>query len=356
MPRELPDPTVLDAEANMLRQQAAALHKASRTAAHRQHEVAKTWDKTHGKELADEQRQAKDAQTLFANKTQEAKDYRALADRQEAAAKEAEDKGLISVAEEKREMAAWHREAANDIDADAKEAQMDALEHGGRADRLSAERDTIAYGSSRTLERVADRVDEKVRLLAEGAQKQREADAQRDRGDLEGAAESERAARYFIDKADQSTIDVSAIDPAALEETGVTADSLNPQSDRRVAAADMDEFATGTVAASPTTGTTDQADETDTSLEVGDEPVGGQAPLSPDTDALAIASTDASTEAQATAEVEPTADAYAYAETDTAPSTYDQGAVSVEPSSESYALASDDGEFADEPYEADTVS
>lgn len=231
----LPDPHVLDAEATMLRQQAAALHKAGNDALQRDVEKARAWHKQHDPEKAAAAKQAESDRAEAKVWATDAAKYRKMADESDKAARTAADKGLVSDAEEAREAAQRQRALADQEAATATRLEASAAEHEARVRQLDIEADAIWVKESNAIEAVADQIDEKVRFLSEAAQKQREADAMRARGDEPGAAEAERAAEYFVRQADTRKIDISAVSPAILEEAGVREDVLNRVQDEPAA-------------------------------------------------------------------------------------------------------------------------
>ncbi|HUQ00805.1 MAG TPA: hypothetical protein VM093_10140 [Aeromicrobium sp.] len=229
----LPDPHVLDAEANMLRQQAAALHKAGNDAIQRDVATARDWHQRHDPERAAEAKQAETEHAESKVWSADAERNRKMAEASDKTAQTAEAKGLISDAEEAREAAQRQRALADQESATADQLESSAVSHDAHVRQLNADEDTIWVKESNAIEKVADQIDDKVRFLSEAAQKQREADAMRARGDESGASEAERAAGYFIQQADTRQIDVSAISPAILEAAGVQEDVLNrPPEDR----------------------------------------------------------------------------------------------------------------------------
>jgi hypothetical protein len=242
----LPDPHVLDAEANVLRPQAAALHQAAVDALRRDIAMGKEWDRTRGPELEAARKGVEEAQGRVKQQTEGLEVTKTML---KAAEEDAKDTTNLSKAEEGAERASRLRVVLEEEQKELDSTRMDVIAHEGRASQLQAERESTVR-TSNTIEKAADHIDDKIRLLSEGAQKQREADTQRDNGDLTGAAESERAARYFIDQADKLTIDVSKVSPAILDEAGIDPATLN-RAPQESAVGSVDESGTQQFAGMP---------------------------------------------------------------------------------------------------------
>ena len=274
----LPDPHVLDAEANLLRPKAAALHQAALDAMRRDLGMGKEWDRTRGPELDAARKGAEEAQVLVKDRSDHLEMTKQILKSTEDEAREAGEAGRLSDAEEATERAARLRVVVETEEKDLEEARITVIEQEGRARQLESERESTVRTST-AIEKAADQIDNKVRLLAEGAQKQREADTQRDKGDLTGAAESERAARHFIDQADKLTIDVSKVSPAILDEAGVDPATLNRAPDES-AVGSVDDGGAQQLAGMPSSGDPLPDDKPDAAAE-GDPAAGIQTAAAP---------------------------------------------------------------------------
>jgi hypothetical protein len=224
--KQLRDARTLDEEAAAIRERARALHDASKNDIHKENT---SWGARH--DTMKQEATAARSRAVEADK--QANDLYAESNRYAETAGEHDAYGAQINADRPVEAEEYFEEAqgwvrmAEATSARAEAAREVAREWATKADELEQNLQSIdgepmspGYRAPQ-LERAADLLDDKARLLGEAAQKQRDSEAEYAADEPGAGSASHNWARYAQEQADAIEPDYSAIDPAALMDAGV---------------------------------------------------------------------------------------------------------------------------------------
>ena len=227
MTKQLRDARTLDEEAAAIRERARALHDASKNDIHKENT---SWGARH-----DTMKQEATAARSRGRRSRQASERsatpRAIATRKRRAstmrmARDINADRPVEAEEYFEDAQGWVR-MAEATSARAEAAREVAREWATKADELeqnlqSIDGEAMSPGyRGPQLERAADLLDDKARLLSEAAQKQRDSEAEYANDEFGAGSASNNRARYAQQQADTIEPDYSTIDPAGSMDAGV---------------------------------------------------------------------------------------------------------------------------------------